>query len=78
MSYKPTKEELIELWFEKSQNWISYILYEDEAKETALLYYSHPDDMFSGYLPSFYVNHIHFYPQSLEDIKTLIKLFTPN
>ena len=77
MTYQPTKEELIELWFEKSVNAISYVLHEDETKETAFLYYTHPDDMFPWYLPSFHVNNVNFYPKSRDELEALICMFTP-
>ena len=76
MTYIPTKETLFELGFEQLEN-KSFVLYEDEEKQYAYLYYNHPDDMFSWYIASFFVNNISFYPQSIEDIRTLIRLLTP-
>ncbi len=77
MTYTPTKEELEELGFEQLDT-KTYIIFKDEKKDSAFLYYNHPDDMPHWYRTSFHVNNIHFYPSSLDDLKTLIRILTPH
>lgn len=79
MTYIPTKEELIELWFlvveNHSLSWtIMTAKYEwnknTADSETFLIHVSSDWSMALG-------NRNHLFPQSLDDIRTLIKLLTP-
>lgn len=65
MNYTPTKEELEELWFK--DRWYIFIRKSIRYAISANMWY----------IGSFEIRY-QFYPQSLEDIKTLIRLLTPH
>lgn len=66
--YKPKEGELKELWLKEIEGWKYYIL----RNKHLSLQYSHDTERFEIYTRIWNED---VYPESIEDIKTLIRLF---